>query len=51
MNGLTNYITERPWLDIVTTWFVLVDDAYRRFIAKRGRRLRTSGTEPSFTDR
>jgi hypothetical protein len=50
MNGLTNYITERPWIDIVTTWFVLVDDAYRRFIAKLGRRLRTSGTEPSFTD-
>jgi len=50
MNGLTNYITERPWLDIVTTWFVLVDDAYQRFLAKLGRRLRTSGTEPSFTD-
>jgi hypothetical protein len=28
MNGLTNYITERSWIDIVTTWFVLVDDAY-----------------------
>lgn len=50
MNGLTNYITERPWSDIVTTWFVLVDDAYQRFIAKRGKRLRSSGTEPSFTD-
>jgi hypothetical protein len=50
MNGLTNYITERPWLDIVTMWFVLVDDAYQRFLAKLGRRLRTSGTEPSFTD-
>lgn len=50
MNGLTNYITERPWTDIVTTWFVLVDDAYQRLIAKRGKRLRSSGTEPSFTD-
>jgi hypothetical protein len=50
MNGLTNYITERSWTDIVTTWFVLVDDAYQRFIAKRGKRLRSSGTEPSFTD-
>lgn len=50
MNGLTNYITERPWLDLMTTWYVLVDDAYRRFIAKRGKRLRASGTEPYFTD-
>jgi len=50
MNGLTNYITERSWIDIVTTWFVLVDDAYQRLIAKRGRRLRSSGAEPSFTD-
>ncbi len=50
MNGLTNYITERPWVEIVTTWYVLVDDAYRRFIAKRGNPLRTSGTEPRFTD-
>jgi hypothetical protein len=50
MNGLTNYITERSWIDIVTTWFVLVDDAYQRFIAKRGKRLRSSGTEPSFAD-
>jgi hypothetical protein len=50
MNGLTNYITERPWSDIVTTWFVLVDDAYQRFIAKRGKPLRARGTEPSFAD-
>lgn len=50
MNGLTNYITERSWIDIVTTWFVLVDDAYQRFIAKRGKRLRSSGAEPSFAD-
>lgn len=50
MNGLTNYITERPWNDIVTTWFVLVDDAYQRFIVKRGKPLRSSGSEPSFSD-
>jgi len=50
MNGLTNYITERAWTDIVTTWFVLLDDAYQRLIAKRGRPLRTSGTAPAFTD-
>ena len=23
MNGLTNYITERPWSDIVTTWVIV----------------------------
>ena len=50
MNGLTNYITERPWVDIVTTWFVLIDDAYQRFIARRGNPLRASGTEPQFAD-
>lgn len=50
MNGLTNYITERPWVDTVTTWYVLVDDAYRRFITKRGKPLRANGTEPRFTD-
>jgi hypothetical protein len=50
MNGLTNYITERTWTDIVTTWFVLVDDAYQHLIAKRGQPLRTSGRAPTFTD-
>jgi len=50
MNGLTNYITERPWADIVTTWFVLVDDAYQRVIAERGHPLRPSGPEPAFSD-
>lgn len=50
MNGLTKYITENPWEDTVTAWFVLVDDAYQRMIARRGRSLRTSGPAPSFTD-
>jgi hypothetical protein len=50
MNGLTDYITQWPWVDIVTTWFVLVDDAYRRVVAKRGHRWRTSGPEPTFGD-
>ena len=35
---------------VVTTWFVLVDDAYQRFIAKRGKPLRASGAEPTFAD-
>lgn len=50
MNGLTDYITQWPWVDIVTTWFVLVDDAYRRVVAKRGHRWRARGPEPTFGD-
>jgi len=51
MNGLTDYITQWPWVSIVTTWFVLVDDAYCRLVAKRGRPFRASGPEPTFSDR
>jgi len=50
MNGLTESITQHPWVDIITAWFVLVDDAYQRLVAKRGRPLRTSGPEPMFSD-
>jgi Transposase DDE domain len=50
MNGLTDYITHWPWVNIVTAWFVLVDDAYRRLIARRGHPFRTSGPEPTFSD-
>lgn len=50
MNGLTNYITERPWTEIITTWYVLVDDTYQHWLAGRGGRLRSSGPEPSFSD-
>ena len=50
MNGLTDYITEHAWVDIITTWYTLVDDAYQRMIAKRGAPLRTSGPAPTFSD-
>ena len=50
MNGLTDYITQWPWVSIVTTWFVLVDDAYRRLVVKRGCPFRASGPEPAFSD-
>lgn len=50
MNGFTKYITERPWEDTITTWFVLVDDAIQRIIAKRGRSFRASGPAPVFSD-
>jgi hypothetical protein len=50
MNGLTNYITDQPWEDTITRWYVLVDDAYQRILARRGRPLRASGPSPSFSD-
>ena len=50
MNGLTNYITDQPWEDTITRWYVLVDDAYRRILARRGRPLRASGPSPTFAD-
>jgi Transposase DDE domain len=50
MNGLTDYITEQSWTGTVTTWYVLVDDAYQRLIARLGHRLRSSGAEPAFSD-
>jgi hypothetical protein len=34
MNGLTNYITERPWEDTITAWYVYVDDAYQRVMQR-----------------
>ena len=43
MNGLTDYITQRPWTETITTWYVLVDEAYQRLIAKRGGPLRFVG--------
>lgn len=50
MNGLTNYITDQSWEDTITTWYVLVDDAYQRILARRGGPLRASGPAPSFAD-
>jgi len=39
MKGLTNYITERPWSDIITEWYVRVDDTYQAQVTKRGFRF------------
>lgn len=50
MNGLTNYITDHRWDDTITHWYVVVDDAYQRILARRGRPLRASGPAPTFTD-
>ena len=50
MNGMTDYITERPWADTITIWYILVDDAYNRLIVKRRKPLRSRGPEPKFSD-
>lgn len=50
MNGMTDYITECAWTDTITIWYILVDDAYERFVARRGESLRSSGPEPKFSD-
>ena len=50
MNDLTNYITQWSWIDIISTWYALVDDAYQAMIARRGPPLRTRGPGPTFSD-
>ena len=50
MNGLTNYITEKNWEDPITTWHVLIDDAYQRWIERRGEPLRSRGPAPEVRD-
>jgi len=46
MNGLTNSITDQPWEDTITRWYVLVDGVYQRILAGRSRPFRTSGPPP-----
>lgn len=50
MNGLTNYIPEPAWADPLTAWYVWIDDADQRLLARRGRPLRLSGPPPQFSD-
>ena len=50
MKGLTNYITERPWSDIITAWYVYVDDTYQALVTGRGAPFRISGPEPELAD-
>jgi len=47
MHGLTDYITECDWEDVVTVWLVLVDDTFKLLYP----RLRASGPAPTFADR
>ena len=50
MKGLTNYITELSWEDIVIFWFVHIDDGYKKLIAQRDSPLRKRGPEPKMSD-
>ena len=50
MKGLTNYITERPWSDIITEWYVRVDDTYQTLVIQGGAPFRLSGPEPELAD-
>ena len=50
MNGLTNYITEWNWNDIITTWYVLVDDMYQVIVESLSEPLRHRGPEPRMSD-
>lgn len=50
MNGLTNYITEIPWEETITTWYGHVDDAYQRICLKLNRPVRSRGPEPVMSD-
>ena len=45
-----NYITERPWTDTITLWYMLVDDAYQRLMGRRSQPLRSRGPAPTFSD-
>jgi hypothetical protein len=50
MIGQTNYITEIPWEETITTWYVHIDDAYQRICSKLSRVLRQRGPEPLLSD-
>lgn len=50
MKGLINYISERPWSDIITEWYVRVDDPYQTLVRQRGAPFRLSGPIPEMSD-
>ena len=50
MKGLTNFITESNWKEIVICWYVFVDDAYRTVQKQGGGRKRRRGPEPEVSD-
>jgi hypothetical protein len=50
MNGLTNYITEWNWTDIITTWYVLIDDEYQSVTEQSRHKIRSRGPAPLMSD-
>jgi len=50
MKGLTNYITESSWEDIIIFWFIHIDDGYKKLIVQRDSPLRKRGPEPKMSD-
>lgn len=49
MTGLTDFITEARWAEVLTFWFVVVDDAYQALERYYGR-WRRRGPQPAFHD-
>ena len=50
MNGLTNYITEVPWEETITTWYVHVNDSYQKICQRLKQPVRRRGPEPILSD-
>lgn len=51
MKGLTNYITECAWVDVITSLFILIDDTYQELpLSLRPNRKHTPGGQPAFSD-
>lgn len=49
-NGLTNYITEWQWNDIITTWYARVDEIYQLIVEHLSNPLRSRGPAPQISD-
>lgn len=49
MAGPTQCITSMAWVEMLTVWFVLIDDAYQRLERRHGR-WRRRGPAPRFSD-
>jgi hypothetical protein len=49
MTGLTDFITEAKWEDVLTDWFVMIDDAHQALERRYGR-WRKRGPQPRFAD-
>jgi hypothetical protein len=50
MNGLTNYITEVPWEETITVWYVQVNDSYQKICQRLKQPVRSRGPEPVLSD-